>query len=264
MGGAAQPEYTPAMAEPLVEFQDVSLGYGGHRVLGALTFGVLSGDFLALVGPNGAGKTTLLRAIAGILPPQGGRLTRRDVRVGYVPQERELDPVFPLSALEVALQGRIGPVGPGRLPGAADRAIARQALARAEVAALESQAFHELSGGQKQRVLIARALAAEPTLLILDEPTAGTDPAAERALMDLLGSLHAAGSLTICLASHNLGAVANYARRIALVDHARGLIALGASADLLTDESLSRLYGRPMRVRRVEGWRTIIAGGALC
>ncbi len=252
------------MAASLVEFHDVSLGYGSQRVLTALTFTVHDGDFVALVGPNGGGKTTLLRAIAGILPPQGGRLSRRVVRVGYVPQERDLDPVFPLSALDVALQGRIGAVGPGHRLGPADLTIAREALARADVAALELRAFHDLSGGQKQRVLIARALAAQPALMVLDEPTAGMDAAAERALMDLLGSLHAGGTLTICLASHNLGAVANYAGRIALVDRERGLFALDASAELLTDEVLSRLYGRSMRVRWVQGWRTIIAGGARC
>ncbi|MGH7324993.1 MAG: metal ABC transporter ATP-binding protein [Candidatus Rokuibacteriota bacterium] len=252
------------MAAPLIEFHDVSLGYSGHRVLADLTFTLHDGDFVALVGPNGVGKTTLLRAILGILPPQAGRLARRVVRVGYVPQERALDPVFPLSAFDVALQGRIGAVRPGHRPGPADLTIAREALARADVAALESRAFHDLSGGQKQRVLIARALAAEPVLMVLDEPTAGMDAAAERALMDLLGNLHAGGKLTICLASHNLGAVANYAGRIALIDRERGLFALGASGDLLTDETLSRLYGRSMRVRWVEGWRTIIAGGALC
>ncbi len=251
------------MADSLVDFRAVSLGYGGPPVLEDITFTVDGGDFLALVGPNGAGKTTLLRALAGVLAPAAGRLVRaRGTAIGYVPQERSLDPVFPLSAQDVALQGRIARVGPWRRVGPADRAVARRAMAQAGVADLGGEQFAELSGGQKQRVLIARALAAEPTLLVLDEPTSATDPAAERALMDLLLDLHASGGLAIVLATHNLGLIGNYVRHIALVDRERRLFRIGATADILTEETLTRLYGRDIRVRKVNGWRTVYAGGA--
>ncbi len=250
------------MATPLVELRDVSLGYGNETILDDLTFDVERGDFLALVGPNGAGKTTLLRAIGGILAPVHGRVVRpRGVTIGYVPQERELDPVFPLSAIDVVLQGRIARLGPWRRPGAADLEAARRVMAQTGVTALEPAPFRELSGGQKQRVLIARALAAEPALMVLDEPTSGTDPASERAIMDLLRRLHEAGHLTIVMATHNLGLVGNYARRIALVDRERRLFRLGVAGEILTDDVLTRLYGREIRVRQVDGWRTIFAGG---
>ncbi len=250
------------MAEALVELQAVSLGYGHHAILDNISFSVDRGDFLGLVGPNGAGKTTLLRAISGILAPVRGRLLRpRRVTIGYVPQERELDPVFPLSALDVVMQGRIARLGPWRRGGAADLDATRRAMARAGVTALERAPFGELSGGQKQRVLIARALAAEPALLVLDEPTAGTDPASERAIMDLLRHLHTAGHLTIVMATHNLGLMGNYAKRIALVDRERRIFRLGAADEILNDDTLTRLYGREIRVRSVDGWRTILVGG---
>ncbi len=251
------------MAEALVELAQVSIGYGGEPILGGIDFGVERGDFLALVGPNGAGKTTLLRVIAGILPPVRGRLRRSPgVSIGYVPQERDLDPIFPLTALDVVLQGRIARLGPWRRVQPADRGVARRAMAEAGVTALERSQFRELSGGQKQRVLIARALAAEPELLVLDEPTTGTDPASERSIMDLIRDLHASAQLTIVMATHNLGVVGNYARRVAIVDRERQLFRLGTDAEILTDDTLSRLYGRTMRVRTVDGWRTLLAGGA--
>ncbi len=253
------------MVEPLVALHGVSLGYGGEPILRDITFSVERGDFLAFVGPNGAGKTTLLRTIAGILPPAGGRLLRpRPAAIGYVPQERDLDPVFPLSALDVVLQGRIARLGPWRRPGPVDRDVARRSMAQADVTALERARFHELSGGQKQRVLIARALAAEPALMVLDEPTAGTDLASERAVMDLLSRLHGEQGLAIVMATHNLGLVGNYAARIALVDRERQLFRLGTNVEILTDDALTRLYGCEIRVRNVNGWRTILVGGAPC
>lgn len=250
------------MADPLVELRGVSLGYGNETILDDLTFSVERGDFLALVGPNGAGKTTVLRAIGGILAPVRGRVVRpRHVTIGYVPQERELDPVFPLSALDVVLQGRVARIGPWRRQRAADIDAARRAMAEVGTAALERAQFADLSGGQKQRVLIARALAAEPTLMVLDEPTSGTDPALERALMDLLGRLHASADLAIVIATHNVGLISNYARRIALVDRERHLFRIGRSAEILTDETLTALYGVNIRVRDISGRHTILAGG---
>ncbi len=253
------------MVRPLVEFYTVTLGYGGQVVFRDLTFTVEADEFLAFVGPNGAGKTTLLRAITGILAPAGGRLHRpHPVAVGYVPQERALDPVFPLSALDVVLQGRIARLGPWRAPGAGDRDLARRAMAQAGVTALERESFHNLSGGQKQRVLIARALAAQPALLVLDEPTAGMDPVSERAVMDLLLRLHAEEGLAVVMATHNLALAGNYARRLALVDRERQLFRLGPSAEVLTEETLSGLYGRRVRVHDIDGWRTVLVGVAPC
>jgi zinc transport system ATP-binding protein len=265
LGRACRARYVgDVVADTLVEFQAVRLGYGGRPVLQDVTFAIERGQFFAFIGPNGAGKTTLLRAVAGILAPSGGRLVRRGPpAVGYVPQERALDPVFPLSALDVVLQGRLG----RRFrawPGPDDRAAAAEALAGAGVAGLGRARFHTLSGGQKQRVLIARALVSSPEVLVLDEPTSGMDAAGERDVLDLLRGLQRDRGLTVVLASHDLAAVTNYAGRIAMVDRERGLFEVGSDAEMLTDDTLSRLYRRPVRVRRIDDWRTILVGGAAC
>jgi ABC-type Mn2+/Zn2+ transport system ATPase subunit len=250
------------MPDPLVQFSAVSLGYGAIAVLTDVTFTVYRGDFLAFVGPNGSGKTTLLRALTGALTPLSGEIRHVGGRAacGYVPQERELDPVFPLSALDVVLLGRVGRLRPGRRPRRRDREICVNALAQAAVSALANTPFQDLSGGQKQRVLIARALVAEPDLLVLDEPTSGMDVRSERELMDLIASLQAR-RLSIVMASHNLHAVANYAKRIAIVDRERAVFRIGDAAEILTDDTLSTLYGLDVRVRVVDGRRTILTGG---
>ncbi len=253
------------MRDPLVQLRSVSLGYGGSAVLRDLTFAVYEGDFLAFVGPNGSGKTTLLRALMGTLEPLSGEILRPRgaLACGYVPQEREVDPAFPLSALDVVLLGRVGRLGPGRRPGRRDQGICVNALAQVGVAPLANAPFQDLSGGQKQRVLIARALAAEPDLLVLDEPTSGMDLRSERELMDLIAGL-GAQRLTIVMASHNLNAVGNYAKRIAIVDRERQVFRIGEAAEILTDETLTALYGLSVRVREVDGRRTILTGGDPC
>ncbi len=254
------------VAASLIEFKGVDLGYGLTRVFHNLSFTVEEGDFFAGVGPNGAGKTTILKALLGILKPQRGQifLACREagaLAFGYVPQERELDPIFPLSALEVVLMGRAKRLGPWKRPGKEDEKIALKGLEQAGIAHLGQVPFQELSGGQKQRVLIARALAGEPDVLVLDEPTAGMDLPSERSVMDLVGRLHHEERLTIVMVTHNLNVVANYAQRLAIIDRERGLFVLGAIKEVLTDENLTRLYGVPVRVQEIEGRKIILTGG---
>jgi ABC-type Mn2+/Zn2+ transport system ATPase subunit len=248
----------------LVRLDDAAIGYGGRPLLRGVDAAILPGDFLAVVGPNGSGKTTLLRTLLGLLPPVSGRRTADDpLRVGYVPQRDHVDPLWPLSTGDVVRMGRTPGLGPGRRPGARDREAADRALARVGLRDLAERPFGTLSGGQRQRTLIARALAAEPRLLALDEPTNGMDPAAELSAMDLLRELHAAGGLTVVMVSHRLEAVANYARRLAFVDQEKGLWAIGSLEEMLRPEALSRLYGRDVVVREEEGRRFVypVAGG---
>lgn len=254
------------MAAHLIEFRQVDLGYGLKTVLSHLSFSIEEGDFFAIVGPNGAGKTTLLRSILGILKPQQGEIcfALKEAAFGYVPQEKELDSVFPLSAHEIVLMGRVKRLGPWRRPGKEDREIAFRSLDQAGIAHLAKAPFQELSGGQKQRVLIARALAAEPHILILDEPTSGMDLPSERSIMELVKRLHEAERLTIVMATHNLNVVANYARKIAIVDREREVFLVGSTEEVLTDEHLSRLYRLGVRVLEVEGRKTILTGGEPC
>jgi len=214
------------------------------------------------VGPNGSGKTTLLRGILKILRPQKGQILfahpkeAKELTLGYVPQEREVDQIFPLSALEVVLMGRTKALGPWKRPGKGDRELALRSLAHAGIAHLAEAPFQELSGGQKQRVLIARALAAEPHVLILDEPTSGMDLASERNIMELIKALHEEDRLTLIMATHNLNLVANYAKRIAIVNEGR--LVVGETKAILSEEGLRKLYGMSVYVRDVEGKRIIV------
>jgi ABC-type Mn2+/Zn2+ transport system ATPase subunit len=244
---------------PLITLKQATVGYGGRPLLSGIDLAVAPGDFLALVGPNGGGKTTILRALLGTLPLEGGRRdVPRPVRIGYVPQRDQVDPIWPLTAGEVVLMGRTPRLGPWRRPGQVDHAAVRAALTRVGIAELAGRRYGELSGGQRQRTLIARALAAEPELLALDEPTNGMDPAAELATMDVLGGLHAAGGLAVVMVSHRLDAVANFAGRLAYVDKDTALFRVGRLEDMLQPEALSELYGQAVIVRDEGGWRHVL------
>jgi ABC-type Mn2+/Zn2+ transport system ATPase subunit len=255
------------MTTILVRFENVSIGYGGIPLLDRVTLEVARGDFLAVVGPNGGGKTTLLRTLLGVLRPIAGwREQPAPLRIGYVPQRDHVDALWPLTAGEVAMMGRYRLLGPGRRPGHADREKVAAAMRRVGIADLAPRRFRTLSGGQRQRTLIARALAADPELLALDEPTNGMDPAAELSALDILRELHQTERLAVVMVSHRLEAVANYAQKLAFVDKDKALWRVGPLAEMLTPEALSALYGREVAVREEEGRRFVYplagAGGA--
>jgi ABC-type Mn2+/Zn2+ transport system ATPase subunit len=246
----------------LVALEDVALGYGREALLRSVSIAVHAGDFLAVVGPNGGGKTTLLRTLLGVLPPLAGRRVQPGpLRVGYVPQRDHVDAYWPLTVAEVALMGRYRLVGVARRPGASDRAAVAHALDRAGIADLADRSFRTLSGGQRQRTLIARALAAEPELLALDEPTNGMDPGAELDAMDVLRALHRGGKLAVVMVSHRLESVANYADRLAFVDKEQQLFRVGALAEMLAPDALGALYGRKVTVREEGGRRFVYPEG---
>ncbi len=242
----------------LVSFEGAAIGYGGRAFLSGIDLVVAPGDFLAMVGPNGGGKTTLLLSLLGALPLVSGRIERpRPVRVGYVPQREHVDTIWPFTAGEVVLMGRVPSLGPLRRPGPADRESARRALARVGIEQLAGQWYGELSGGQRQRTLIARALAADPELLAVDEPTNGMDPGAELATMDLLRHLQQAGGLAIVMVSHRIEAVVNYARTLAFVNKDQGLFRVGPLEEMLRPEALEPLYRRRVTVREENGRRYV-------
>jgi ABC-type Mn2+/Zn2+ transport system ATPase subunit len=239
---------------PLVSLQGAAVGHGRRAILSGVDLAVAPGDFLALVGPNGGGKTTILKSLLGTLPLlAGARLAPRPPRVGYVPQRDLVDPIWPLRAGEVVLMGRTPGLGLLRRPGPADRRAAAAALGRVGIAELADLPYGDLSGGQRQRTLIARALATDPELLALDEPTNGMDPAAEAATMEVLRGLHAAGGLTVVMVSHRLDAVAAHARTLAFVDQDRALFRVGPLEEMLQPEPLSALYGQAVELVPVHG-----------
>jgi manganese/iron transport system ATP-binding protein len=225
----------------------VTVRYGGADALVRVSASVAVGASVALIGPNGAGKSTLLRAILGLVPLAAGSievLGRRpeDARrsVAYVPQAESLDPEFPVSVAQVVLMGRYRETGWIRRPGRADRAIAAAALERVGLADRSGDRFGTLSGGQQQRVLIARAMAQQSRLLLLDEPFNGVDAVTQDLLLDVLAELRAGGA-TVVISTHDL-TVAHLACGEACLLN-RHQIAFGPVADTLTPPLLQQTYG---------------------
>ncbi len=193
--------------KPVIELTDVCFSYGSFEVLRDVNFTVGENQLVCVVGPNGGGKTTLLKIIVGLLQPDSGQARvfggpphqARNL-IGYLPQSTNHDPSFPVSVLEVVLMGRLQKrlFGPYRKT---DYKIARESLQEVDMADFVERPFAALSGGQRQRVLIARALATQPRLLILDEPTANIDPAQERCLHEILQRLRQ--RMTIVMVTHD-------------------------------------------------------------
>lgn len=244
----------------IVQFRDVELAYGRDWSLSGINLMVPEGDFLAIVGQNGSGKTTLLKAILGIVKPRRGAIRRADNRFGYVPQRQYVDEIYPLSCFDIALMGRYSLMGPLARPSRQDRDVTIQALDHVGMRDAADRPYSNLSGGQKQRVLIARALAAEPQVLVLDEPTNDMDIASEKATMDLIRHFHNEHGLTVVMVSHLLNVVAGYAKSIALINDGR--IVTGPSQEILTGENLSSTYGIAVDTAEVGGRWLILPGGA--
>ena len=225
--------------------QEVSLGYEGRPVLERISFTVERGEFLALLGPNGAGKTTLLRGMLGLIPVQAGRIAYGFDRLasppGYVPQRDTLDPIFPLSVREVVLMGTYARLAPLRHVGRRQHQLAATSLAQVGLAPVAEQPFWALSGGQKQRVLIARALAVEPEILLLDEPTAGIDPGAAAAIMDLIARLNRDQGLTVVLVSHHVRLVRSLVRSVIWIEEGR--VVKGSTETMLSPERVADVFG---------------------
>jgi len=216
------------MTENIIELQDLSFRYGKQLVIDKATFSIMKGDFIGMIGPNGAGKSTLVKLMLGLLKPTDGsiKLFGKDVRdfnewhrIGYVPQKAtNFDQNFPATVFEVASMGRFSKVGAGKWLSKADYAIVEKALEDVGMLGLAESRIGELSGGQQQRVFIARALASEPDLLILDEPAVGVDQDAQHDFYLLLGDLNRKRGTTLILISHDIGVVAKNASRLACVN----------------------------------------------
>lgn len=215
-----------AVADPVLSVEGVSFAFGAHRVLEGVGFEMSPGEFTALVGPNGAGKSTLLRIVLGLLVPQSGRVELFGSppgrladrwRLGYVPQRPRLAPDLPATVEEVVAAGRLAKQGWWRRSRPADRAAVAHALESVALEGLRKHRVTELSGGQQQRVLIAKALASEPELLILDEPIAGIDAQAQRLFRDSLLHLLREHGAAVLLVSHELGAVADDLDRVVVL-----------------------------------------------
>lgn len=235
---------------PAIQVQGVWFSYGPRKVLQDVSLEVPKGSFAALIGPNGAGKSTLLRLLLGVIKPQRGKIGilgrppgEQGQPIGYVPQGIRLPRGFPISVRDVVLMGRYGNLGLFHRPRAEDRTKADESLESVGMGRFRDRRFQDLSGGQQQRVLIARALVGDPCLLILDEPTAGLDPAARARFYGQVCDLQRARGLTLFCASHDVEDVALHAQNLIVLDHT--VRASGPPQEVLKGQVVPEVYHFP-------------------
>jgi iron complex transport system ATP-binding protein len=239
-----------------LRLRGVGAGYQGKQVVGAVDVDVPAGSWLAIIGPNGAGKSTLLKAVAGLVERTGRieigardaeRMTHRERAraIGYAPQ----NPTLPedLTVTDYVLLGRTPHLRPLAREGAADLGIVADVLARLDLRDLADRRLHAVSGGERQRAVLARTLAQQAGLLLLDEPTTGLDIGHAQALLELIDRLRRADGTTVVSTLHDLTLAGQYADQLLLVQHG-AVVATGAPADVLTVDLLARFYGADVEV----------------
>jgi manganese/iron transport system ATP-binding protein len=243
-----------------LDVRDVTVTYpNGHTALHDASFSLAPGRICGLVGVNGSGKSTLFKAIMGFVRPSAGEvrisgLSAREAQkrnlVAYVPQSEEVDWNFPVLVEDVVTMGRYGRMGFLRIPSAIDRAKVDEALERVGMSAFRHRQIGELSGGQRKRVFLARALAQEGLVILLDEPFTGVDVKTETAIVDLMRELKAQGHLML-VSTHNLGSVPDFCDDVVLIN--RTVLAAGPTATTFTQANLERAFGGVLRHFRLDG-----------
>lgn len=236
--------------QPILDVQKVSVRYNGRFALEDITFHLHAGERIAVVGPNGAGKSTLFKVVAGVLQPASGVVNvygskpRGHVCIAYIPQRSQVDWTFPVNVADVVMMGRIAQLGFLGWPKKRDWDLVHEMLEIVELDNLAKRQIGELSGGQQQRMFIARALAQEAELMLMDEPLTGLDSPSQEGILTLLGELKRQ-NVTVMVATHDLEQAAEYFDRVMLLNHR--LIGFGAPDDVLQTEKLIQAYGGRLR-----------------
>lgn len=236
---------------PLLQLQNVTVRFGENTALHGIDLQINRGDQVAVVGPNGAGKSTFFNVIAGIIKPDrgsvriGGSGPGKHICIGYVPQRNRIDWRFPVTVADVVMMGRVAQIGLLRWPRRQDRERVQAALEQVGMAAFAKRQIGELSGGQQQRVFLARVLAQEAELLLMDEPLSGLDSPSQEAILAVLDQLRRQ-AITVLVATHDLNQAAEHFPTILLLN--RRLVALGPPTEVLTPERLMLAYGSQMHV----------------
>lgn len=228
----------------MITLKDVEIGYEGRAIMIPVDLHVPKGEFIGVIGTNGGGKSTLIKTILGLLPVVSGQISRgSDCVFGYVPQTDGFDDIYPVSVKDLVLTGRYGRVGVGRRLNDSDREIVLQSMERVGIEHLRDRTYRSLSGGEKQRALIARAAAAEPAVLVLDEPTASVDVKGEREIMGLIEQLRVELGISVIMVSHYLSTVSEYADRLILIDKDSGVFSAGGVSEILSSECIEKIFG---------------------
>jgi len=235
------------MNSPALELHDLTVSYAKKPVLYGVDVQVPQGALVGIIGPNGAGKSTMIRAIMGLLPLSSGWVKIFDEtfekarhRVGYVPQREQVDWDFPVNVMDVVMMGRYGRLGWLKRPTREDRRIAEESLEKVGMLPFRNRQIANLSGGQQQRVFLARALAQQSDLYLMDEPFAGVDATTERAIIALLRDLKEQGK-TILVVHHDLTTAKEYFDHLMLLN--MRLVAFGKTEDIFTVDLLQKTYG---------------------
>ncbi len=237
------------MEKEIINLSNVTIGYGKKVIVKGINLSIFGNDFIGIVGPNGAGKTTLLKTLLGNLKPLGGTIIKDSLRFGYVPQRDTVQPLLPYTVQDVVMMGRYSLMGMFSTPTDKDYKIVDASLEKVGIKHLEDFNYNSLSGGQRQRTLIARALAVEPDILILDEPTNGMDTPSHHSLLSLISGLHQDKKLTIILVSHLLSDVANGVKRLVLIE--KNFFQAGPIEEVLSEENLKKTYSADFHVNKI-------------
>ncbi len=242
--------------EPYIELNNVSFSYGEIPVIENLSFTVRKGEYLGIIGPNGGGKTTLIKVILGLLHPTAGSVMlfgkdwhdfKDRHRIGYVPQRvTQNDREFPATVFEVVRTGRVARLGFFQRYTKKDNDAVAKAMEISGIAKYRDTLIGNLSGGERQRVFIARALASEPDVLVLDEPTVGVDIGAQKTFYEFLSSLNRDHHLTILFISHDVDAVSQETNTVLCLN--KTMVCHGLPKDLLNDKILEKLYGKHSQI----------------
>src|SRR5215211_98440 len=237
--------------QPLLDVRNITARYNGQVALDDVTFHLHEGERIAVVGPNGAGKSTLFQVIAGVLQPTAGEVNifgsgpRGHNCIGYIPQRSQVDWNFPVSVADVVMMGRSAKLGLPNWPRKKDWDYVQRALEIVELSDLASRQIGQLSGGQQQRMFIARALAQEAELILMDEPLSGLDMPAQEGLLNLLDTLQNQ-NVTVIVATHDLDQAARYFDRIMLLN--RRIIAFDVPQNVLHTDHLLQAYGGRLKI----------------
>jgi len=236
--------------DKVVELSNITVKYGEKIALSKIDLEIFQGEFIGVIGPNGSGKTTLLKLILGLLKPNSGKINifgkqqrlkgRIRNRIGYIPQNPEIDAYFPIKVMDVALMGRYAKLGFFRNPDKEDKKIVLEALEKVGMKDYAHTPFGQLSAGQQQRVSVARVLAQQPEMLLLDEPTANIDMGTQEIIMNLINEIHQTKRVTTFYVAHEINLLIPYLDRIVCLN--QSIYKIGHPKEALNEQVLGELY----------------------